>query len=65
VGALLFGALTIYCWIMASRTLDAHVTDVMAMLVLLKFFFFFAITGVSFAMAVVCALVSFRCWRPS
>jgi hypothetical protein len=48
---------------MANRAVSTHVTDFTAMLVLLKFLFFFDIGGVSTAMALVLTFISYRCWR--
>ena len=64
-GALVFTGAGVWGYVMGHRALDEKVSDFTAMLILLKFFFLFAVTGVSFAMAVVLAIISIRCWRAS
>jgi hypothetical protein len=63
VGALTFTGIAIYGYVMANRTLSERVTDFLAMLLIMKFFFFFAVCGVSAAMAFVLAIISYRCWH--
>jgi hypothetical protein len=62
-GALVFAAIGIWGYVMASRALSEKASDITAMLLLMKFLFFFATTGVSGAMALVLAIISYRCWR--
>jgi hypothetical protein len=65
LAGLVFSAIAIYAYVMANRTLNTHATDIMAMLLIFKFFFFFAVGGVSAGMALSLAIISYRCWRAS
>lgn len=62
IGSLLLAAVAVWGYVMAQRALDGDAKDAAAMLRLLEFFFFFAVTGVSAAGAVLAGFVSVRCW---
>jgi hypothetical protein len=62
LGALFFGGLTVYGYVLASRTLALRATDIGAMLLFIKFLILFVVTGVCGALTLVLGFVSVRCW---